>query len=59
MNNKVIIGAVKKHSIADDLGLQAGDEILSFNKTKLRDILDYKLFDCSEEIELHIKYKNG
>ena len=50
MNNKVIIGAVKKHSIADDLGLQAGDEILSFNKTKLRDILDYKLLDCSEEI---------
>ena len=59
MDNKVIIAAVKKNSIADDLGLKAGDEILSFNKTKLRDILDYQLLDCSEEIELYIKHQNG
>lgn len=59
MDNKVIIAGIKPKSIAEDLGLKAGDEILYLNKAKLRDVLDYNLLDCGEEIELHIKHQNG
>lgn len=54
-----IIENVEKNSIADDLGLQSGDEVLSINGLALQDYLDYKFYAVQEELELHIKYKNG
>ncbi|MEI8377636.1 MAG: DUF512 domain-containing protein [bacterium] len=54
-----IIEEVEKDSIAEDLGLSAGDEVVSINGLVLKDYFDYKFFAIQEEIELHIRYKNG
>ena len=56
---KIIISQVEKNSIADELGLCAGDEIISINKTAPRDIIDYSFLVKDEEIELHVKHKSG
>lgn len=56
---KAIIDEVEKDSIADDLGLNKGDEVVSINGTVLKDYFDYKFFAIQEEIELYIRYKNG
>lgn len=57
--DKVRIAGVKKDSIAEEIGLQAGDYILSFNGEKIVDILDYKFNEAEEEITLTIEHKNG
>lgn len=55
---KAIIEEVEKDSIAEDLGLSTGDEVVSINGVVLKDYFDYKFFAIQEEIELHIRYKN-
>ena len=55
---KIIISQVEKNSIADELSLSAGDEIISINKTVPRDIIDYSFLVKNEEILLHIKHKS-
>lgn len=54
-----IIESVDKDSIADDLGLSQGDEVVSINGIILKDYLDYKMYAIQEEIDLHIRYKSG
>jgi len=54
-----VISAVKKGSIADDLGLKQGDQIISVDKKLLRDFFDYREFVFSEEFELHILHADG
>ena len=54
-----IIESIEKNSIADDLGLKKGDEVLFINGKKLQDYLDYKFYAVQEELDLHIKYQNG
>lgn len=54
-----IIEEVEKESIAEDLGLSAGDEVVSINGVVLKDYFDYKFWAIQEEIELYIRYKNG
>ena len=49
----------EKSSIAEDLGLQKGDEVLSINSVFLKDYLDYKMFSVQEDLELHVRYKTG
>ena len=56
---KIIISQVEKNSIADELALCAGDEIVSINNTVPRDIIDYSFLVKDEEILLHIKRKSG
>jgi len=56
---KAIIDEVEKDSIADDLGLNKGDEVVSINGAVLKDYFDYKFFAIQEEVELYIRYKNG
>ena len=56
---KIIISQVEKDSIAYELGLCAGDEIVSINNTVPRDIIDYSFLVKDEEILLHIKHKSG
>lgn len=57
--NKNIIEKVIKDSIAYDLGLEVGDEILSINGQEIKDIIDYKYIITEEYIELNIKKLNG
>ncbi len=54
-----IIESTEKSSIAEDLGLQKGDEVLSINSVFLKDYLDYKMFSVQEDLELHVRYKTG
>lgn len=56
---KIIVSDVQKDSIADELGLVSGDEIVSINGSVPRDIIDYSFLVQDEEIELYVKHKNG
>jgi putative radical SAM enzyme (TIGR03279 family) len=54
-----IIEQVERSSIAEDLGLTSGDEVVSINGVVLKDYFDYKFYAIQEEIDLHIRYKSG
>ena len=56
---KIIVSQVEKDSIAYELGLCAGDEIISINNSVPRDIIDYSFLVKDEEILLHVKHKSG
>ena len=56
---KIIISDVKEGSIAHQLNLSQGDEIISINNTAPRDIIDYSFLEKDEEILLHVKHKSG
>lgn len=50
---------VKKNGLADELGLVAGDKILSINGNRLRDIIDVSFAMADEEIELLVEHEDG
>jgi len=54
-----IVNSVIKDSIARQLDIVQGDEILFINETMPRDLIDYKFLICSEDISLHIKRVSG
>ncbi len=54
-----IISSVLANSIADELELQAGDEILKINSTAPRDLIEYSFLVQDEELEILVKKKNG
>ena len=56
---KIIISQVEKDSIADEIGLKSGDEIISINSYTPKDIIEYSFCVKEEELELYIKHKNG
>lgn len=53
------VSGVIKGSIAEELDIRQGDELLSIDGQKLRDMIDYNYFCKSEELVLEIKKKNG
>ena len=54
-----IISTVNLNSIAEDLEINPGDQIVSINDKKLQDLIDYKYLVAAEDISLHIKRTNG
>jgi len=50
----VEIREIKPESIAEDLGIEAGDKLVSVNGKPITDALDYRFFITSEEIDLVI-----
>ena len=54
-----LISKVYKDSIADEIGIEVGDILLSVNGEKVEDIIQYKFLISDEYIELEIKKKNG
>lgn len=54
-----IVNKVKENSIAEELEIQAGDEILSIDEQKLSDLIDYNFFCKSEFLTIEIKKTNG
>jgi len=56
---KHIIASVKPKSIAEEIGLEKGDEILKINDQIIVDILDYMYLIQDEEILLTVKTKQG
>ncbi len=58
-NNNLFISAIQKDSIAEELGLEAGDEILSINGLQPKDYIEYKFLITDLNLELDIKKSNG
>lgn len=54
-----IVSEIKANSIAQELKIQAGDEILSIDEQKLTDLIDYNFLCKSEFLTIEIKKQNG
>ena len=52
---KNIISKIKPDSIAMELGLEAGDRLISINGTEVHDIIDYKFLITDEDIVVEIE----
>lgn len=57
--SKILIYGVKKNSIAEEIGLEKGDFLISINSEEIIDILDYKFNIADEVIEVEIEKKSG
>lgn len=57
MNNK--IAKIISGSIAEELEIEAGDNLISINGTEIKDIIDYKFLIADDYVEVEIEKKNG
>jgi len=55
--NKIV--SVLRNSIAQELEIEPGDELISVNGASIQDYIDYKFQISDDEIELEIKKPNG
>ena len=53
------VTAVRPGSIADELGLLAGTELVSINGRELEDFLDWEFLAAEEEFTLHVRQPDG
>ncbi len=58
-NKSHIIGAVLPGSIADELGIEPGDELLEINNEKITDIFDYQFLMHDEHLDVLIRKSDG
>ncbi|WP_252230365.1 DUF512 domain-containing protein [Clostridium sp. ZBS15] len=56
---KNIITKVEEYSIAEEVGIEINDSLISINQTPIGDIMDYKFLSADEEIVLEIEKTNG
>ena len=56
---KHIIREIEGNSIAEELGLSPGDELISINDTKIKDVFDYHFLIKDEQLNVLIKKPNG
>lgn len=54
-----LIAGVTPGSIAEELGIEAGDKLLSINDCQLEDIIDYRFCSADEQLELEIEKADG
>lgn len=54
-----IVNKVIESSIAEELEIEAGDEIVSIDETAMSDMIDYNFLCKSDFLTLEIKKKNG
>jgi putative radical SAM enzyme (TIGR03279 family) len=53
------VTAVEAGSIAEELGLRAGTELVSVNGRELEDFLDWEFLAAEEEFTLHVRQPDG
>nr|WP_308415452.1 DUF512 domain-containing protein [Sporanaerobium hydrogeniformans] len=53
------IMAVEPESIAEEVGIEAGDTLLGINEENIQDVFDYRYLIADEEITLAIRKANG
>jgi putative radical SAM enzyme (TIGR03279 family) len=53
------VTGVQPESIAEELGLQVGTELLAINGRELEDFLDWEFLTADEEILLHVRQPGG
>ena len=56
---KNIITKVIKNGIAEEVGIEVSDILLSINGNKINDIIDYKFLSADEEIILEVEKADG
>ncbi|AOR23213.1 DUF512 domain-containing protein [Clostridium taeniosporum] len=56
---KNIITKVEQYSIAEEVGIEVNDSLISINEIPIGDIMDYKFLSADEEIVLKIEKVNG
>lgn len=49
------ITGIEPDSVADDIGLQIGDELLAINDNKVEDVIDVQYYSAEETLELLIR----
>lgn len=49
------ISNISKGSIAEELGLKAGDSLIAINDHKIADIIDYMYYEAASELELLVE----
>ncbi len=54
-----VVNSVLENSIAQELGIEKGDELLNVDGCKLEDMIDYNFYMKSELVTVEIKKKNG
>lgn len=54
-----LIRSAEKGSIAEEMGIEAGDELLEINGQQVEDIFDYRYLCDDEELTVGIRKKNG
>lgn len=54
-----IVNSVLANSIAEELEIEAGDEILSIDENQMADMIDYNFYCKSELITIEVKKKDG
>lgn len=54
-----LVDSVLENSIAEELEIEKGDEILSIDGCKMQDMIDYNFYMKSELLTIEIKKKNG
>ena len=57
--NPAVINSIEKGSIAEELGFEPGDAILSINGIKPRDLIDYQILISDEILEITVLDKNN
>lgn len=57
--NGAIIAGVQPRSLAEEIGLAAGDVILSVNEQEPGDIIDFSFAFAEEEIDLLVRHADG
>lgn len=58
-DGKNIIDNVDKDSIAEELGIEPGDILISINNNKITDIIDYKYLITDDFVTVSIQKKDG
>lgn len=53
------IAAVESQSIAEEMGIEIGDYLISINGKAVKDIIDYKFLICDEYVTVEIEKKCG
>jgi len=57
--NKFIIKEIEKASIFEELGVEAGDVLLTLNGKGVKDLLDYRFLSADERVLAEIEKPNG
>lgn len=57
--NKIKISGVQAGSIAEELGIEAGDYLVSINGNAICDVFDYRFHTADEFLTLEIEKQNG
>ncbi|WP_413679015.1 TIGR03279 family radical SAM protein [Prochlorococcus sp. MIT 0916] len=54
-----VVASIEEGSIGEELGFEVGDQLISINGVKPRDLIDYKFLIAEENIQLIILDENG